>query len=81
VFAPFWLLEHRSVSTGAKLWYIRLLGLHIPPAYVCMFCYESTARGVKILKPTFAFVILHQQGIQVHFRLRRYFLIASSACD
>jgi hypothetical protein len=27
VFAPYWLLEHRGLSTGAKLCYIRLLGL------------------------------------------------------
>lgn len=26
VFAPYWLLEHRGISTGAKLCYIRLLG-------------------------------------------------------
>ena len=26
IFAPYWLLEHRSISTGAKLCYIRLLG-------------------------------------------------------
>jgi len=26
VFAPYWVLEHRGISTGAKLCYIRLLG-------------------------------------------------------
>src|SRR5260370_38573562 len=26
IFAPYWLLEHRGISTGAKLCYIRLLG-------------------------------------------------------
>ncbi|HEY1212718.1 MAG TPA: helix-turn-helix domain-containing protein [Bryobacteraceae bacterium] len=25
-FAPYWLLEHRGISAGAKLCYIRLLG-------------------------------------------------------
>ena len=26
VFAPYWVLEHKAISTGAKLCYIRLLG-------------------------------------------------------
>src|SRR5215471_15971195 len=26
VFAPYWILEHRAISAGAKLCYIRLLG-------------------------------------------------------
>jgi hypothetical protein len=26
IFAPYWLLEHRGISTGPKLCYIRLLG-------------------------------------------------------
>ncbi len=26
VFAPYWILEHRGIGTGAKLCYIRLLG-------------------------------------------------------
>ena len=26
VFAPYWVLEHRGISSGAKLCYIRLLG-------------------------------------------------------
>jgi len=26
IFAPYWLLEHQGISTGAKLCYIRLLG-------------------------------------------------------
>ena len=26
VFAPYWVLEHRRISSGAKLCYIRLLG-------------------------------------------------------
>ena len=26
IFAPYWVLEHRGIGTGAKLCYIRLLG-------------------------------------------------------
>ena len=31
-FAPFWLLEHRGLGAGAKLCYIRLLGLPDDPS-------------------------------------------------
>src|SRR5271169_44647 len=39
-FAPYWLLEHRGISTGAKLCYIRLLGFAGKDAR----CYPSMER-------------------------------------
>ena len=39
-FAPYWLLEHREISTGAKLCYIRLLGFAGKDAR----CYPSLER-------------------------------------
>ncbi len=39
-FAPYWLLEHRGISTGAKLCYIRLLGFAGKDAR----CYPSLER-------------------------------------
>jgi hypothetical protein len=48
VFAPYWILEHRGIGTGAKLCYIRLLGFAGKDAR----CYPSLAtlgnsRGVS----------------------------------
>jgi hypothetical protein len=40
VFAPYWLLEHQGISTGAKLCYIRLLGFAGKDAR----CYPSLER-------------------------------------
>jgi hypothetical protein len=39
-FAPYWLLEHRGISAGAKLCYIRLLGFAGKDAR----CYPSLER-------------------------------------
>jgi hypothetical protein len=43
VFAPYWVLEHRGITTGAKLCYIRLLGFAVTAVRVARFQFPDTA--------------------------------------
>src|SRR5258708_15933083 len=47
IFAPYWLLEHRGISTGAKLCYIRLLGYAGKDAR-CYPSLEKLGRGLGV---------------------------------
>src|SRR5262245_28601865 len=47
VFAPYWLLEHRGISTGAKLCYIRLLGFAGKDAR-CYPSLEKLGKGLGV---------------------------------
>ena len=47
IFAPYWLLEHRGISKGAKLCYIRLLCFAGKDAR-CYSSLETLAKGLGV---------------------------------
>lgn len=72
-FAPFWVIEYRGISAGAKLCYIRLLGFagkdgHCYPSLetlgTCLGVSERQARGYIRELETAGLIAVEQRGLR-----------------